>query len=79
MKIEFVIYASLTQFVSGSVAGKPLSLEIPDNATVNHVLNKMAIPSDMGLILLINGRSGTKDLQLSEGDRLAVFPPIAGG
>lgn len=79
MKIEFVIYASLTQFVSGSVAGKPISLEIPDNATVNHVLNKMAIPSDMGLILLINGRSGTKDLQLSEGDRLAVFPPIAGG
>lgn len=79
MKIEFVIYASLTQFVSGSVAGKPLSLEIPDNATVTHVLNKMAIPSDMGLILLINGRSGTKDLQLSEGDRLAVFPPIAGG
>ncbi|MCX5871731.1 MAG: MoaD/ThiS family protein [Deltaproteobacteria bacterium] len=79
MKIEFVLYASLTQFVSGSVAGKPITLEIPDKATVNHVLHMMAIPSDMALILLINGRSGTKEHELSEGDRLAIFPPIAGG
>ena len=68
MKIDFVVYASVTQFIPGSVAGKPIEIDIPDRAKVNDILEKMGIPSDMALILLINGRAGVKIQELQEND-----------
>jgi sulfur carrier protein ThiS len=79
MKIDLILYASLTRFVSGSVAGDPIQLEIQPKTSVNDVLKQMGLPVDMSLILLINGRSGIKSQELHENDRLAIFPTIAGG
>ncbi|MGO8879673.1 MAG: MoaD/ThiS family protein [Desulfomonilaceae bacterium] len=79
MKIDLILYASLTRFVPGSVAGDLIQLEIQPKASVNDVLKQMGLPVDISLILLINGRSGVKSQELHEKDRLAVFPTIAGG
>lgn len=79
MKINLVLYASLTQFVSGASAGEVINLEIPGDSTVHDVMDTMGIPSDLKLILLINGRSVSKTQKLLDDDRLAVFPTIAGG
>ncbi|MGC8604175.1 MAG: MoaD/ThiS family protein [Desulfomonilaceae bacterium] len=79
MNIDFILYASLTKFVPGSVAGDPIHVEMPPGVTVNDVLKEMGIPEGISLILLINGRSGTKTQTIHDNDRLAVFPTIAGG
>ncbi len=79
MKIDLILYVSLTRFVSGSVAGDPIQLEIQPKTSINDVLQQMGLPVDMSLILLINGRSGIKSQELHENDRLAIFPTIAGG
>lgn len=79
MKIDFILYASLTRFVPGSVAGDLIQLEIQPNTSVNDVLRQVGLPTDISLILLINGRSAVRSQELHENDRLAVFPTIAGG
>ncbi len=79
MTIDLILYASLPKFVPGSVAGIPITVQAPDQTTVGVVLSQAGIPDDMRLILLVNGLSATRDQELRENDRLAVFPTIAGG
>ena len=79
MTIDLILYASLTKFVPGSTAGIPISLQLADQTTIGVVLSQAGIPNDMRLILLVNGLSATRDQDLHEADRLAVFPTIAGG
>lgn len=79
MKIDFILYASLTRFVPGSVAGDLIQLEIQPKTSVNDVLRQVGLPTETSLILLINGRSAVRSQELHENDRLAVFPTIAGG
>ncbi|MFH0959481.1 MAG: MoaD/ThiS family protein [Pseudomonadota bacterium] len=79
MTIELVLYASITKLVPGSIAGNPISVEASDKTTVGDLLSQAGIPDDMRLILLVNGLSGSRDQELKDRDRLAVFPPIAGG
>lgn len=49
------------------------------SATVGDVVTELGIPEDQPLITFVNGRHAHMDTPLNEGDRLAVFPPIAGG
>jgi len=77
--IDLILYASLPRFVPGSIAGIPIPLQLPDQTTIGVVLSQAGIPDDMRLILLVNGLSATRDQDLHEDDRLAVFPTIAGG
>ena len=77
--IDLILYASLPKFVPGSIAGIPIPVQVPDQTTVGVVLSQAGIPDDMRLILLVNGLSATRDQDLHEDDRLAVFPTIAGG
>jgi sulfur carrier protein ThiS len=77
--IDLILYASLPKFVPGSLAGISIPVQAPDQTTVGVVLSQAGIPDDMRLILLVNGLSATRDQELREGDRLAVFPTIAGG
>lgn len=79
MTIDLILYASLPRFVPGSIAGIPIPLQLPDQTTIGVVLSQAGIPDDMRLILLVNGLSATRDQDLHEDDRLAVFPTIAGG
>ena len=53
--------------------------EIRSGATVSEVVTELGIAEDQPLIIFVNGRHAQMDTPLNEGDRLAVFPPIAGG
>jgi molybdopterin converting factor small subunit len=46
---------------------------------VKDVLDKLNIAEDEPKIIFLNGIHAKPDDRLKEGDRLAVFPPIAGG
>ena len=58
---------------------EPHPLELEDNSDVKNVLVKLQIPETMAKIIIINGRPGSLDDKLNDGDRLALFPAIAGG
>lgn len=59
--------------------GNSCIMEIHDGKRVQEVLDEMDIPADYPKIIFLNGRHAQGEEILHEGDRLAVFPPIAGG
>lgn len=79
MKIEMILYASLGKMAPDKMAGTPFQLELDEGALVRHAVKKLNIPDTFPLIIFVNGRHSRLDGILNEGDRLALFPPIAGG
>ena len=54
-------------------------LSVPDNATVADVLHRLAVPEDIKVITMINGRHCDLDHIIHSEDKLVFFPPLEGG
>lgn len=74
MKIEIRLFATFRQGRE-----KKQFLEFEENTTVEDVLKKLDIGKDEVAILLINGRDGSVERKLEDGDVISMFPPVGGG
>jgi molybdopterin converting factor small subunit len=80
MKIELKLFASLGRYMPQEKEGKSSELmEIHEGARVRDIINRLGIPDHAVKILFLNGIHAKGEDRLKDGDRLAVFPPIAGG
>ncbi len=79
MKLSLALYASLGTRLPPTASGNSCVMEIPDGKQVQELLDELDIPADYPKIVFLNGLHAKGDEILHEGDRLAVFPPIAGG
>lgn len=79
MKITVKLFANLRDLLPEGSSASACVLDLDDHAAVDQVLDMMKIPSDIKLIILVNGVHVGRDTVLAEGDVLAVFPPLAGG
>ena len=78
MKIQLNLYASLSKFMPED-ARSGHGLELGGGTTVRAVLERFGVPLETVKMIFINGRHAGMDTVLEEGDRLGVFPPVAGG
>ncbi len=80
MKVELKLYASLKRHVKEK-AGIPVPdvVEIIENTQVKQLLERFSIPLDMVKLIFLNGVHATGEDILKDGDRIGVFPPVAGG
>jgi molybdopterin synthase sulfur carrier subunit len=53
--------------------------EFADGLTVNEVMQKYGLTEKQVLLILINGRHADYETVLTDGDTVALFPPIGGG
>lgn len=74
MKLEIKLFASLQKFMPDAE-----KVELDGNCTVRDLLKKIGINSSEVAITLVNGRQVELDQTLYDGQRVAIFPPIAGG
>lgn len=58
---------------------KILSMDEKQYENVREIARHLNIPIDEIAILLINGRHSSPDVPLSDGDIVALFPPVGGG
>jgi molybdopterin converting factor small subunit len=58
---------------------KELQLEPQAGLTVRQVVEEEGLNVSDVHIVMINGVHGTLDSELSDGDRLGLFPPVGGG
>ena len=79
MRIFIYLYASYASYLPRGSTGNSCTREVADGVLVSQVLKDMGIPLDTPKIIFVNGRHASDDTILKSGDRLAVFPPIAGG
>jgi sulfur carrier protein ThiS len=59
--------------------GEGYDLRIEKGSTIRAVLSFLGIPVSETKIILVNGRPKEIDDVLANSDRLAIFPPVAGG
>ena len=80
MEIQLKLYASLGQYMPDQSDRKsPEIMEIHEGTTVGDIIERLGIPSDAVKIMFLNGIHAKEGDRLKDGDRLAIFPPVAGG
>ena len=83
MKLVFKLFASLGEYLPADASDNATTLEIDEGDTVFNVIARFNIPPDRIHLVLLNGvylhpeeRNAPK---FSQGDTLAIWPPVAGG
>jgi sulfur-carrier protein len=79
MKLELCLYASLSSRLPEKSDRNSCAMEIPEGTAIKDVLDRLNIATDEPKIIFLNGIHANPDQLLKDGDRLAIFPPIAGG
>ncbi len=88
MRIHVKIFATLARNVSGPIlaqhpqgirAGTPLEVELPEGSTLADLVAYLGLPGKLVKTIFVNGRAQELDYHLEPGDRVGLFPPIAGG
>jgi sulfur carrier protein ThiS len=84
MKIEFKLYASLTEYLPAAVRqDNRMPLEVAEGATIGEVIGPFGLPEKLVHLVLVNGVYVAPEQRmthaLKDGDVLAIWPPIAGG
>ena len=75
--IEVALFSGLK--IYGKDESSVFSYKVHDNAAVSDVIKLLNIPEEKSLNLFVNGTRVFDDYVLSDGDRLAIFPIVAGG
>ena len=80
MKIELKLYASLGKYMPQALVEKKQSyLEIGEGTTIKALLEDLKVPLETVKLIFLNGIHAEDSTVLKDGDRLGVFPPVAGG
>ena len=80
MKIELSLFASLARYMPDKTGGhSSRMLEVAEGSTIIEILKSMEVPLEKVKIIFVNGLHATGEEILKEGDRVGVFPPVAGG
>lgn len=54
-------------------------LPIKPGQTVGDIVEAIGMPAEKAKLIFINGLKGTLDTPLHGGERVGLFPPVAGG
>jgi molybdopterin synthase sulfur carrier subunit len=79
MHITAKLFATLRKYRPELSLGDALRLEVAAGSTLGEVVSQLGIPYGVPLVAMVNNTVRDQDYVLSEGDRLALFPPVAGG
>lgn len=79
MKIEINLFASLSRYAPEGSSRKRFLMEITEGTKIRDLLAQLEVPKDAVKILFINGVHANGDTIVKDGDRLGIFPPVAGG
>jgi sulfur carrier protein ThiS len=55
------------------------TLEVREGTTVKALLENLKVPMETVKLIFVNGTHAKDGDVLKDGDRLGVFPPVAGG
>ena len=79
MKVEVRLFANLAKLLPPGSQNKRATITVKKGTTIDELLEKLNLPSNITNVVMVNGASKSRETQLEEGDVVSVFPPIAGG
>lgn len=79
MNVDVALFAFLSDYQPDRLGGRHArSFDLAEGTPIADVIATLGLP-DQPRIVFVNGRKAPESAELHEGDRLAIFPPVAGG
>lgn len=83
MRISLKLFATLGDYLPPGARFNQIELDLAAGTTVAQVIDAHSLPPKLVHLVLVNGHFTPPELRaskaLTEGDVLAIWPPIAGG
>ena len=83
MEITFKLYASLSQYLPAGSDKHSIHINISEDDTAFSLIDKFNVPRESAHLVLLNGvyldQEQRNKQNLTDGDTLAIWPPVAGG
>lgn len=79
MEVTVALYATLIRYNPAGSGNQPFNVLLPAGATVKDLLEHLGIGEGEAKQYFIRHKSQPSDYQLEDGERVAIFPAIAGG
>ncbi len=79
MKLTVTLYATLGKYHPEGRGNEPFNVELPEGARVKDLLDHLDIKEGEAKQVFIKHKSRPEDFPLEDGERVAIFPPVAGG
>jgi len=79
MNVEVQLFAYLRQEVAGLDRRGRKTVTLPGGATAGDLLRALGLDSSRYQLLVVNNVHSDESAPLADGDRVAIFPAIAGG
>jgi sulfur-carrier protein len=80
VKLELRLCASLAKYAPDTPGRQgTILIEIPEGKTIGEMLEGLRVPLESVKLVFLNGIHSDMNQPLKEGDRVGVFPPVAGG
>ncbi|MGE5123286.1 MAG: MoaD/ThiS family protein [Acidobacteriaceae bacterium] len=79
MQVTVKLFASLSRFSPGGLPGTPFSIDLPEPATLQQLVDALGLPGEEVKVPFVNGLIRDLDWVLTSGDEVGIFPPIGGG
>jgi molybdopterin converting factor small subunit len=77
--VRVKLFATLRRQFPDLGIDEALEVELPDDATVAQLVEKLQLPKEQVRIMFVNNTFQKGDYSLSNGDEVGIFPPIGGG
>ncbi len=79
MRVDVALFASLSGFQPDGFGGRHArTFDLAEGTTIAQVIDMLGLP-DQPRVVFVNNRHAEESAKLHDGDRLAIFPPVAGG
>ena len=79
MNVDIALFAYLSDHQPDGLGGRHArTFDLPQGTTVADMIARLGLP-DQPRIVFVNNRHAPEEAELRDGDRLAIFPPVAGG
>jgi thiamine biosynthesis protein ThiS len=82
-QVTVKLFASLADYLPPDAKENAASLDFTEEVTIADLLERLKVPKERCHLVLVNGifvpPSQRQAKALSDGDTLAVWPPVAGG
>lgn len=83
MKMNIELYASLMSLLPPGKERFRREITVDDSSSVQQVIDRFNISAEQAHLVLLNGQFVNPDVrastQISAGDTLSIWPPVAGG
>lgn len=83
MKITIKLFALLAKYLPDGAVKNQVDMDFTDGMTVQQVIHHLKLPSEHCHLVLVDGvyilPSERETRAMTDGEALAIWPPVAGG